>query len=243
MELLESEIATMIYIRRNISVPVPVIFDHWSVNLCPAGFSVLTNMHSSTASNPIGIPFILMSKALGTQLENFGWPFPTSDREVLGTCESPCLAEAQKEKIMHQLGAITSQLLDLQFDKLGSLFEKVGEYQVGKCLSPGLTFHHRDTLGSDIPHGPFHNDSEYYEALLLAFEAHAQSLRLPHNVFFAPVPTITEFKTRSSTKAAIARRNDLVTVGYKLDSTRNRLDYCIVKHLLQEIIPHICVKS
>lgn len=181
-----------------------------------------------------------MSKAPGFSLDKFEWVPPMSDAALP---PKKHLSRAQKEKVMCQIGMIASQLLSLRFDKLGSIFEVAGKYEVRRCLSPGLIFHDRHTLGNDIPSGPFHHESEYYNALLTAFEAHIDGLRIQHSVFFAPVPTKIEFETRASWEAALERWEDLVAVGEKINSARNCLDYHIVKHLLQEMISSICAES
>jgi len=79
---------------------------------------------------------------------------------------------------MRQLGGIASQLLNLRFNKIGSLFEEAGEYRVGKCLSPAFIFHDRETLGDAILRGPFEHDDNYYQALISVFLLHVQELRL-----------------------------------------------------------------
>jgi hypothetical protein len=101
----------------------------------------------------------------------------------------------QKEKIMRQLSGIASQLSNLRFNKIGSLFEKAGEYRIGKCLSPTFIFHDRETLGNAILQGPFEYDNDYYQALISVFLLHVQELRLQHNVFFTPIPILKDFET------------------------------------------------
>ena len=93
------------------------------------------NRHnSSTGSNTIGIPFILMSKAPGLPLGNFAWD-ACPEGMILSRTPPPPLKKSHKEKVMRQLGAITAQLYTLCFDKLGSLSEEGGKYHIAKCLS------------------------------------------------------------------------------------------------------------
>ncbi|TVY40200.1 hypothetical protein LOCC1_G006692 [Lachnellula occidentalis] len=218
--LLESEVATMKYVKLNSSIPVPQVFDH-----------------SCTGSNTIGIPFILMSKAPGYALSQFSWNARlegmVSSRKPL-----PCLERANKEKIMKQLGVISSQLLNLRFDKMGSLFEEDGEYRIKKCLSPALVWHERDSL-DDVPRGPFQHTHDYYESQLSAFLLHVKELPLDTHAFFAPIPELGEFETVLSYRSAVDRWNDFVTVGSKIDSSKNRLDYCVAGHFLRQMIPLI----
>ncbi|KFY37547.1 hypothetical protein V494_04712 [Pseudogymnoascus sp. VKM F-4513 (FW-928)] len=219
-ELLDSEVATMKYIKENSSIPVPEIFDY-----------------SSTKLNAIEMPYILMGKAPGTQLQDFRWdPHPPENRIFR---QRQHISQIQKEKVMRQLGGVASQLLNLRFDKLGSLFEEAGEYRVGKCLSPSFIFHDRETLGDDIERGPFEDDDEYYQALISVFLRHAQELRIQHNVFFAPIPILDDFETSQSMRNAVTRWNDFIKIGHKIDNGQNRLDYCTVGHFLQQMIPFL----
>ncbi|RFU28974.1 hypothetical protein B7463_g7351, partial [Scytalidium lignicola] len=224
--MLKSEVATMKYIKLNSPIPVPDIFDY-----------------SSTKSNDIGIPYILMSKAPGTQLQEFRWDFFPVGKESTLIKPRPQLTQTQKEKIMRQLGKITSQLLDLRFDKIGSLCQEAGEYHVGDCFSPAFIFHDRHTLWDEMSRGPFEHDNDYYEALILAFLLHVQALRLQHNVFFAPIPIHKDFETPLSRKLATNRWQDFVQVGAKIDSGKNRLDYCTVGQFLKQMILNISGKS
>ncbi|KFY95685.1 hypothetical protein V498_03196 [Pseudogymnoascus sp. VKM F-4517 (FW-2822)] len=200
-ELLESEVATMKYIRENSYIPIPHIFDY-----------------SSTASNLIGIPYILMSKAPGTQLQNFRWDPHPLEKGVFPQRQH--LSPTQKEKVIRQLGGIASQLSNLRFNELGSLFQEAGEYRVGKCLSPAFVFHDRETLG-DIERGPFKHDDEYYQALV--------------SVLFNMLKGLGS----NTTRTAISWWQDFVNIGGKIDSGQNRLDYCTAGHFLQRMIPFL----
>ncbi len=164
-----------------------------------------------------------MSKAPGTQLQDLKWDPGQLEKGISPINQRPHLSQTQKEKIMRQLGGIASQLLNLRFNKIGSLFEEAGEYRVGKRFSPAFIFHDRDTLGDDILRGPFEHDNDYCEALLSAFLLHVQELRLQHNVFFAPVPMVKDFETSLSRRSASCRWEDFVHVGAKIDSGKNRL--------------------
>ena len=144
---------------------------------------------------------------------------------------------------MRQLGAITSQLLNLRFDKIGLLFKEDKEYRVKECLSPALIWHQQDSLGDDVARGPFQHDHDYYESLLLAALLHVRELPLEQHAFFAPIPELKEFETFLSQRSAVSRWNDFVTVGSKIDSSKNRLDYCITGHFLRKIIPSITRQS
>ena len=184
-----------------------------------------------------------MSKAPGFPLSNYAWNALPHERFTSSNHPKPCLTMKNKKKVMMQLGKITSQLSGLRFDKIGSLVEEGGIYSLKECLSPALILHNRDTLGDEIPRGPFEHDCEYYESLLSAFILHIEDLPLEQHAFFAPIPVPEEFKTFESYRSATDRWNDFVTVGSKIDSAKNRLDYSIAGHFLQEMIPSICHKS
>ncbi|RDW72089.1 hypothetical protein BP5796_08123 [Coleophoma crateriformis] len=219
-ELIESEVATMKFLKQNSSIPLPDVMGH-----------------SSSQSNDIGIPFIITTKAVGSPLSNFVWePLPEGKKPHK---KLPCLKTVDKEKILRQLGAVTAQLLNLPLEKIGSLHEKDGEFLMGKCLSPAFTWYSRDSLGDYVLRGPFKSDKEYYESLIALFRHHAERFPLEHHVLFAPVPQVREFTADSSYRSAVGRWNDFVTVGSKIDSKKNRLDYCTVAHMLRDVVPSI----
>ncbi|KFY14202.1 hypothetical protein V492_02767 [Pseudogymnoascus sp. VKM F-4246] len=222
-ELLESEVATMKYVKLHSSIPVPEVF-----------------CHSSTGSNAIGIPFILMSIAPGFPLGNFSWD-ACPEGMISSRKSPPPLKKYHKEKVMRQLGAITAQLYNIRFKSLESLSEEHGEYRVAKCLSPQLIWHERDSL--TIPRGPFQQNYEYYKSLLEAFLLHIKELPLRQHAFFAPIPELSQFQDFLSYQAAVGRWNDFVAIGSKIDNSRNRTDYCVAGHFLREMIPLICAPS
>ncbi|KFX87710.1 hypothetical protein V490_08065 [Pseudogymnoascus sp. VKM F-3557] len=153
MEVLESEVATMKYIKENSSIPVPEAFDY---------------------------------RAPGTQLQNHRWDPHPLEKGVFPQRQQ--LNQTQKEKIMQQLDQQTLQ---------------------------------------DVNQGPFKHDDEYYQALISVFLRHAQELRLQHNVFSAPIPSLEDFATSPSRRSAISRWEDFVKIGGKIGSGQNRLDYCL----------------
>jgi hypothetical protein len=183
-----------------------------------------------------------MSKAPGFPLSRFAWD-ACPEGMILSRKPRPYLGRTNKEKIMTQLGTITSQLLNLRFDKIGSLFEEDGRYCVKQCLSPALIWHQRDSLGDDVARGPFQHDHDYYESLLSAFLLHVKELPLEQHAFFAPIPKPRELETFLAHRSAVSRWNDFVTLGSKIDSSKNRLDYCIAGHFLRKMIAAIGPQS
>ncbi|KAI9733947.1 MAG: hypothetical protein M1834_002603 [Cirrosporium novae-zelandiae] len=140
--LISNEAATLKYIRMNSTIPVPEVFEY-----------------SSTPFNEIGVPFILMSKARGVPLSTRGWN--SQPHKVPGSHNNPppCLTSKEKEKVMKQLGEITSKPLHLQFDKIGSIVEEKGIYNVESCLSPGFILYGWDTLQDGFSRGPFAHET------------------------------------------------------------------------------------
>lgn len=168
---------------------------------------------------------MLMSKAQGSPLSTRS-RHPQAHQLLDNHANSHrCLTE-EKETVMKQLGAIVSQLSRLRLDKTGSLFEGDECYAVKTCLSPAFFLHDRYTL-RDISRGPFLEERDYYRSLLSAFLLRIQFLFLGHHIFFAPVPVPAEYNNYESYLSATDRWNDFVTVGSKIDSSKNRLDYFI----------------
>ncbi|KAL8796595.1 MAG: hypothetical protein Q9182_007325 [Xanthomendoza sp. 2 TL-2023] len=195
--LLASEAATLKYIKRHSTIPVPEVFSY-----------------QASADNDVGIPYILMSKAKGSPLHH-AWQYP----ESLGT-------EEQRAKVLFQLGAITWKLSRLRFSQAGSLFEESGEFKIKTCLSRGLLMQRRDDL-EDVPRGPFSSENDFYEAHFTAFLEHVRYLPLSHHCFLAPLPMRGDYGDVTSYLAAVDRWNYFVAVRSKIDSSLNRTDYVI----------------
>ncbi|KAJ6151673.1 hypothetical protein N7470_006801 [Penicillium chermesinum] len=184
-----------------------------------------SNVCSASANNEIGLPFILMSEALGQPLSKAWRP---------ASSPQPSLETPSKAKVLSQLGRITWNLAQLRFDKIGSLFEENESFNIKECLSRGHMMHERFSLS--IPRGPFTSKDEFYDSLISAFSEHAEVLPLSHHCFIAPVPSQGEYPCKLQYENAVNLWNDFVTVGGKIDSADNRLDYIITGDALREII-------
>ncbi|KAL9104367.1 MAG: hypothetical protein Q9163_000667 [Psora crenata] len=219
---------------------------YWGVGIEMAGSLIASEVATlnCTKDNEIGVPFILMSKAQGVALSAWSWDTHRCSK-VLAPHEKsrPCLSLTQKEKIMKQLGEITSQLSRLRFDYIGSVFEEEGTYQIKSCLSPSFCLYGRDEFKEEINRGPFLREREYYESLISAFLLHVECLPLEHHILLAPVPIPDEYNSYDEYLAATDRWNDFVTVGAKIDSSKNRLDYIALGRLLQDMIPSLVEDS
>lgn len=183
-----------------------------------------------------------MSKAPGHPLSEYDWLQPAHQPPAKSSPQDTLrpLSEKDKESVMRQLGAIVSQLSRFRLDKIGSLFENgPGNYTVGECLCPPLTWQQRDSL-DDIDRGPFDSERAYFEALISAYVRHVQELPMTPHASFAPIPDTAEYASWSSYAAAMARWNDFVAVGQKIDHSNNRLAYCIAGQLMRDMIPSLC---
>ena len=137
----------------------------------------------------------------------------------------------QKHQIVFQLGVITKQLSELQFDQAGSLFESEGQLAINVCLSRGLILNERYSL-QDLARGPFRSEKEYYDAHISAFYDHLKSLPLSSHCFFAPIPEPADYHDDTLFHEASNWWSDFVTVQYKIDSCENRMDYIVAGDLL-----------
>lgn len=236
--LIASEAATLKYIREHTSIPVPEVFHYRYIPEAPRQSPELTVV-SSTYKNDIGIPYILMSKATGNPLAKYDWR--THSHELSGLNGSATLARVltaeEKKKIMRQLGCYARQLFGLRFPTIGSLFEGEEGYYVDECLSPRHVLQDRDMI-KDIPRGPFNNEADYYSSLAAALHLHAEQLPMGHHVLRAPVPVPQEYPNFAKYYAATDRWNNFAALGGLVESSMNRLQYCLASQLLRDsIIP------
>lgn len=188
-----------------------------------------------------------MSKATGHPLARYRWR--TNDHEVPGLNDSAtparALTEEEKKKIMQQLGCYACQLFGLRFPTIGSLLEGDQGYYIDECLSPGHILQDREMI-EDIPRGPFHNETDYYSSLAAALHLHAEQLPMEHHILRAPIPVPQEYSSFAKYYAATDRWNDFATLGGIVDSSMNRLQYCLASDFLRDsIIPHMvrCVSQ
>lgn len=136
-----------------------------------------------------------------------------------------------------------AQLSTIRFDEIGSLVEHGdGNYVVGECLSPALLWQWRDSL-EGIDRGPFLEEAQYLGSLVSAFTSHAMELPLTPHAFFAPIPHHSKYPDWTRYRAAVRRWNDFVSIGGKLESSNNRLSYCIAGQFLRDMIPHISIAA
>ncbi|TQB67842.1 hypothetical protein MPDQ_004520 [Monascus purpureus] len=161
-----------------------------------------------------------------------GWPLSKVWR-LAGSPQGD-LDTSAKERVLAQLGGITWKLSQMRFEKIGSLFEEEGSFQIKECLSRGHMLHERYDL--ETSRGPFTSEAEFWDSLISAFLKHAEVLQLSHHCFVAPVPSPENYQSSMQYKSAVSLWNDFVTVGRKIDSSENRLDYIIVGDALRDIV-------
>ncbi|CAG8113721.1 unnamed protein product [Penicillium nalgiovense] len=110
-------------------------------------------------------------------------------------------------------------------------------YTPRKCLFPGLVWQRRDEFdGTDITRGPFSEAKAFYMASIDAFLAHSAELPMEHHLFHAPVPIVQEYDSFEEYRLATDRWNDYATVGSKIESRKNRLDYTLVNISLRDTV-------
>ena len=161
-----------------------------------------------------------------------GWPLSRVWKPA--GSPQPDLDTSSKARVLTQLGDITWKLSQLRFNKIGSIFEEDGSFEIKECLSRGHMLHERYSL--EVPRGPFASEAEFYDSLVSAFSEHAEILQLSHHCFVAPVPSREEFQSNLQYKCAMDLWSDFVTVGRKTDSSENRLDYIIAGDALRDIV-------
>ncbi|KPM38167.1 hypothetical protein AK830_g8396 [Neonectria ditissima] len=227
-KMLISEASTLKYLGTYTSVPVPEVYSF-----------------NGSCDNDIGVPYILMSKAPGRVLSEYDWvefhlrvPGYPLRRQLLS------LTDRDREKIMNQLGTITSCLSMNHFDKIGSVFENSdGGYSIGECLSPSLIWQWRDQL-EGIDRGPFHHESQYLNSLISAFISHAKELSLTPHSFFAPIPNPLEYPHWTNYHTAVRRWQIFCSIdGKDVEGSKNRLSYCIAGQFLYEMVPDLATGS
>ncbi|KAI5859410.1 kinase-like domain-containing protein [Durotheca rogersii] len=223
-KMLVSEASTLKYLRAHCSIPVPEVYSY-----------------SGSKDNDVGVPYILQSKASGRALSDYDWA--DCSREPSGyKLPWPLLplSDHDRQNIMRQLGAIMSRLSEIRFEQIGSIFEdRHGNFSIGECLSPSLLWQWRDSIEEAIDRGPFSEEGQYLNSLISAFTSHAKELYLTPHTFFAPIPDSLDYPTWDSYRAAARRWNDFVAIGNKIESSKNRLSYCIAGQFLHNMIPHL----
>ena len=176
-----------------------------------------------------------MSKAAGHPLAKYDWQVNARS----GLNESATLARhltaEEKNKIMSQLGCFARQLFGLRFPAIGSLFEGGEGCYVGECLSPGHVLQDRESI-EDIQRGPFHDEESYYSSLTNALHLHAEQLPMGYHILRAPIAIPQEYPNFAKYYAATDRWNDFAALGGIVDSSLNRLQYCIASQLLRDCI-------
>ncbi|KAJ5264422.1 hypothetical protein N7505_007215 [Penicillium chrysogenum] len=89
---------------------------------------------------------------------------------------------------------------------------------------------------TDITRGPFSEAKAFYMASIDAFLAHSAELPMEHHLFHAPVPIVQEYDSFEEYRLATDRWNDYATVGSKIESRKNRLDYTLVGISLRDTV-------
>ncbi|KAJ6178161.1 hypothetical protein N7519_008622 [Penicillium mononematosum] len=80
-------------------------------------------------------------------------------------------------------------------------------------------------------------------ACINAFLAHSAELPMEHHLFHAPVPIVQEYDSFEEYRLATDRWNDYATVGSKIESRKNRLDYISVGISLRDTVGFMSEKD
>ncbi|PYH34767.1 RNase H domain-containing protein [Aspergillus neoniger CBS 115656] len=171
--------------------------------------------YCASSDNDIKVPFILMSQAPGWPLSKV-WILP------------------KKGKVITQLDGVTWKLSQLRLDRIDSLYEDDGAFKIEECLWRCYMLHERFLL--EGRRGPFATNAEFYDSLVSLFSDQAECLRLSHHCFVAPVPSREDYQSDKQYRQAVDLWNDFVTVGNKIDSADNRLDYIVAGDALRDIV-------
>ncbi|KAK1255428.1 hypothetical protein MKX08_009423 [Trichoderma sp. CBMAI-0020] len=228
-KIVNSEASTLMYLKAHTSIPIPEVYSYRQV------FQLFIGGQQSIDIVPVG-PAI---KAAGRSLGSYDWSQRphrfTGSRNPLTFLP---ISDKGRERVIEQIGSIMAELSDHRFPEIGSLLKADnGDYIIGECLSPSLTWPERDSL--DLNRGPFYQEHDYLTSLILAFTSHARELPFTPHIFYASVPDDIHYKTTDSYRMASRRWNDFVAIGQKIDHSKNRLLYCISGQFLVEIILHI----
>ncbi|KAJ6782446.1 hypothetical protein PWT90_10367 [Aphanocladium album] len=211
-KLIASETATLNFLASHSTIPVPKVIDYDPCN-----------------ANSVGVPYILMTCATGTSFSAF------LRRKKNDGVKDPSVAVT---KLMTQLGRISFALSELRFSEIGSIVGEDGLFGVRECLLPSFLFQDRRRLAA-IPRGPFLIEQAYHHALHAAFVGHASDLSLSHHFFRGPFPEAAHYPDGQTYQRALDRWNDFMTVGDKIDSSDNRVEYHAAGSLVRDILPQL----
>ncbi|KAJ5794053.1 hypothetical protein N7457_000652 [Penicillium paradoxum] len=209
-KLLPSEVVTLRFLRKYVNLPVPNVY-----------------AYCADRKNPVQVPYILMSKADGKTLAMMWGTDDFHHRQ--GSLD------IHISKVLYQLGHIAWKLAQFRFSQIGSLCDEDGYIVIGECLSRGHLQHKRCTL-KQVPRGPFATANEFYDSLIAALTRHAEVLPLAPHCFTAPLPSERDFSSKGDWIDVCNHWGDFVTVGQKIDSAANRVDYLIASHALNDMI-------
>ncbi|KAL4894791.1 kinase-like domain-containing protein [Aspergillus ambiguus] len=227
-EVVMSEVATMKYLGEMGKIPVPEVFSY-----------------CATDQNDIEVPYILMSKASGVPLSTYRWEDGVASLPGISDRPQAVLSTSQRRKILRQLGVMHAALSNIRFSEIGSLFmDNNTSYTPRKCLFPSLIWQGRDEFDdTEITRGSFSESRAFYMASINAFLAHSAELPMDHHLFHAPVPIVQEYDSFEEYRLATDRWNDYVTMGSKIESRKNRLDYTLVGISFRDIVAFLSEKD
>jgi hypothetical protein len=125
-------VATMQYVSENTTIPVPQIHS-WD----------------STAANELGTPYVLMDAVEGSTVY-----------DLTNSNISTGLSDEQLYNFVKNWAEINAELATLQFDRIGSLYQKDGKYIINKLFTQ-MNITQTQDVKDDIYRGPFNSVADY----------------------------------------------------------------------------------
>lgn len=117
-------------------------------------------------------------------------------------------------------------------------------YTTRKCLFPSLIWQGREEFDdTEVTRGPFSESKAFYMASINALLAHSAELPMEHHLFHAPVPIVQQYDSFEEYRLATDRWNDYATVGSKIESRKNRLDYTSVGISIRDTVAFMSEKD
>lgn len=140
-----------------------------------------------------------------------------------------------KQRIVYQLGQLAWKLAQHRFDRIGSLFRDGDSFKIGECLSRGRVTCGRGSLEVSTRRS-FRDAFSFYRNLVEIFVYHASELPLYMHCFVASSFLPADYKSCKHYEEAHSCRRDFITIGNKMESANNRVDYVVAGYIIQDLL-------
>lgn len=218
----ESEVATMEYVRRYTSIPVPKIY-----------------AYDSSSDNKLGFEWILMEKMAGKPLDDYwdiyGYEF---DRFDMNT----------KLQIARSVAEWVHELSKLVFEKIGSLY--IDWDNPERCFKLGRLVHGEficgERLGYRVYRGPFRDTEQFYRSVI---DIQLQNVLDPiqRTQFNARMMRVAELEQAEAEREEVEKESDSAS-SCSTDASDLKLDWYVEEdftnvprdcHALLSVLPLI----